>query len=226
MAEFDRYTNDYDAMLEESLAPLGGFNDYYLHRKVSLVEIAVKKAGIRSVLDFGCGLGGTTLMLKKAFPDARVVGVDVSRESIEQASLRHSGIEFGCIADDVFIAPYLGTFDLIYIANVFHHVPLSERTIVMNTLRNMLAPNGKIFFFEHNPYNPMTKWIVSRCKFDRDALLLTAKESRYLLEKAGFKVDRTIYLLFFPHVLRALAKIELFITWLPLGAQYCVTASL
>ena len=90
MAEFDRYANDYKAMLDKSLAPLGGFNDYYLHRKVELVEKSVQKARIRSVLDFGCGLGGTTLMLQKAFANARVVGVDTSERSVEQASRQSS----------------------------------------------------------------------------------------------------------------------------------------
>jgi SAM-dependent methyltransferase len=225
MAEFDRYTDDYNVMLDESLAPLGGFDDYYLHRKVALLENSVQKADVRSVLDFGCGLGGTTLMLQKAFTDARVVGVDISEKSIEQAKLHSPGIEFGCISDDVFMASCSGTFDLVYVANVFHHVPLIERTIVMSTMKSMLAPNGKVFFFEHNPYNPITKWVVSRCEFDRDAILLTPRESRSLFERSGFNVDRTMYLLFFPHLLRFLSKIESSLKWLPLGAQYCVAAS-
>ena len=226
MAEFDRYTNDYDDMLDKSLAPLGGFNDYYLYRKVALLEKSVHKADVRSVLDFGCGLGGTTLMLQKSFPDAHVVGADISEKSIEQARLLGPGIEFGCISDDVFLASCSGTFDLVYVANVFHHVPLIERNFVMSTLKNMLAPNGKVFFFEHNPYNPITKWVVSRCEFDRDEILLTPHESRSLFEASGFNVDSTMYLLFFPHILRFLSKIESSLKWLPFGAQYCVSASL
>jgi SAM-dependent methyltransferase len=227
MAEFDRYANDYKVMLDDSLAPLGGFNDYYLHRKVLLLEKSVKNnGGIQSVLDFGCGLGGTTLMLQKAFADARVVGVDISSNSIEQARLQSPGIEFGCIADDAFMASCWGTFDLVYVANVFHHVPLIERSIVMSTLKKMLAPNGRVFFFEHNPYNPITKWVVARCEFDRDAILLTPHEARSLFEESGFTVDRTMHFLFFPHMLRFLSKIESSLKWLPLGAQYCVAASL
>ena len=226
MADFDRYTNDYTSIIDESLAPLGGFSDYYLQSKVALAKVALKRADIRTVLDFGCGLGGTTLMLKQAFPDARVVGVDVSKKSIEQAALNNQEIEFRCIVDDALITPHFGTFDLVYVANVFHHVPLGQRAVVMMQLRNMLAQNGKVLFFEHNPYNPLTKWIVSRCKFDRDAILLTPGESHDLFEQAGLRVERTTYLLFFPHMLRALAKIESLIRWLPIGAQYCVTASL
>ena len=226
MAEFDRYACDYKTMLNESLAPLGGFNYYYLHRKVDLVEKLVQKTSIRSVLDFGCGLGGTTLMLQKAFGDARVVGVDISVKSIEQATRQSPGIEFGCTADDVFMASCSGSFDLVYVANVFHHVPLIDRTMVMSVLKKTLGPKGKVFFFEHNPYNPITKWAVSRCVFDKDAILLTPRVSRRLFLGSCFNVDETMYLLFFPHMLRGLSKIERSLRWLPLGAQYCVIASL
>jgi hypothetical protein len=96
----------------------------------------------------------------------------------------------------------------------------------MNMLKNMLAPNGKVFFFEHNPYNPITRWVVSRCEFDRDAILITPRDSRNLFETSGFNVDSTKYILFFPHMLRFLSKVESSLKWLPFGAQYCVSASL
>ncbi|MBV5327764.1 MAG: class I SAM-dependent methyltransferase [Chlorobium sp.] len=225
MAEFDRYANDYSGLLDESLALVGGFSDYYSRQKVALLEGVVKEIKTRSVMDFGCGIGGTTLMLSRAFPSARVVGVDISEVSIEEARRKNDKIEFGCISDEVFMGT-VGSFDLIYVANVFHHIPLSERTRVVGTLKSLLSPGGKIFVFEHNPYNPVTKWIVSRCEFDRDANLLSPRESRQLFVASGFRVARPMYLLFFPHTLKFLSKLDMALKWLPIGAQYCVTASL
>ena len=226
MAEFDRYTNDYDAMLEASLAPLGGFNDYYLLQKVTHVEMSVQKTEVRAVLDFGCGLGGTTHMLKNRFNSARVVGIDISENSIKQAKLKYPDVEFGNLGDDSFMDKYAGQFDIIYVANVFHHIPLLERESAILMLKSLLTAKGKIFFFEHNPYNPVTKWVVSRCAFDMDAILLKPRDARSLFINAEFQIDKTVYLLFFPHMLRRLSKFEPFLKWLPLGAQYCVTASL
>ena len=34
---------------------------------------------------------------------------------------------------------------------------------------------------KHNPLNPLTRLVVSRCEFDRDAVLLTAKAAKRLL---------------------------------------------
>jgi len=225
MSEFDRYTNDYQAMLNESLSLLGGFNDYYLLQKVNLLKKTTDQTSTQSILDFGCGLGGTTLMLKNAFPESRVVGMDISELSVDKARQHGPNLEFGCISDKAFMASCEGVFDIIYVANVFHHVPTEKRVVVMDTLRSMLANNGKVFFFEHNPYNPITRWVVSRCKFDKNAILLFPKESRLLFEQAGFKVKKTKYLLFFPYMFRHFSKLESLFGWLPLGAQYCVTAT-
>lgn len=226
MAEFDRYVRDYQAMLNESLAPLGGFNEYYSRQKIALLGKSIQKNIIRSVLDFGCGLGNTTQMLQETFKNAHVVGADISEVSIKQARLLNPNIKFGYLADETFMATCIGAFDLIYVANVFHHVPPAERTDVMTILKNMLSPQGKVFFFEHNPYNPITKWVVSRCEFDKDAILLSPRESKQLFKTSGFQVSNPMFFLFFPHVLRDLSKVEAMLKWLPLGAQYCVAASL
>ena len=51
MSEFDRYTNDYQAMLNESLSLLGGFNDYYLLQKVNLLKKTTDQTSTQSILD-------------------------------------------------------------------------------------------------------------------------------------------------------------------------------
>ena len=48
----------------------------------------------RAVLDIGCGPGNSTSVLKKTFPEARVVGIDSSPEMIEKAKASCADIEF------------------------------------------------------------------------------------------------------------------------------------
>ncbi len=226
MVQFDQYADDYKTLLDNSLSLVGGFNEYYFFRKVDIVKKMIGAHKINLVLDFGCGLGDTSIMLSKAFPDARIIGVDISGVSIAYARNKNKNIDFYLLNDKDFIAEYAGYFDLIYVANVFHHIPCNERKQVAAILKTMLVCNGKILLFEHNPYNPVTKWVVSRCEFDQDAILLLSRDSRMLLEYSGFQVERTVYFLFFPYMFRILSKIEAFLSWLPFGAQYCVVASL
>jgi hypothetical protein len=62
--------------------------------------------------------------------------------------------------------------------------------------------------------------VMSRCAFDRDAIMLTPPGSRSLLRGSGFEILRTDFRFIFPRALRALRKVEDFVYRLPLGTQY------
>ena len=223
MNEFDKHAGSYAEMLDRSLAPIGGFDEYYTRRKVRWVAAAVAGARVGAVLDFGCGIGSTIGLLREAFPAVRLAGTDVSASSIAEAARRHPGERFH-VLDDEFVREHAGAYDVVYIANVFHHVPPASRVEVMGKVAALLAPGGRLFFFEHNPLNPLTRWVVSRCEFDEDAILLPARESRALVRAAGLERARLGYLLFFPPALARLAGLERSLRWLPMGAQYCLEA--
>ena len=78
--------------------------------------------------------------------------------------------------------------------------------------------------WEHNPYNPVTRYIVATCPFDENAVLITATELAKCERKAGFRHITTRYCGFFPGPLAALRRLETAISWLPLGAQYYTLA--
>jgi len=111
-------------------------------------------------------------------------------------------------------------FECAVLSCVLHHVPLAERAELMQTVRQKLAPGGRLFIFEHNPLNPVTRRAVATCPFDHDAILLWPGESKRLMKTAGFAAVSVEYITFFPHALAALRPLEPSLSWLPLGAQY------
>jgi ubiquinone/menaquinone biosynthesis C-methylase UbiE len=117
-----------------------------------------------------------------------------------------------------------GTFDVVTISAVLHHVPVAERAVVYAELGRVLKPGGRIYVFEHNPRNPLVRYVVARTPIDENAILLDSREVQEgLLGTARYELE-TDYLMFMPPGLSFLSPIDRALAWLPLGAQYAVAA--
>ncbi len=115
-----------------------------------------------------------------------------------------------------------GEFDLAYCNGVFHHIAPGQRLEALALIHGALCAGGLFSFWENNPWSPATRYVMSRCAFDRDAILLSPPEARALLRRGGFQILRTDFRFIFPRVLRAFRPIEDALYRLPLGAQYQV----
>lgn len=217
--DFDDYSEDYDELLRESTKLYAEDSEYFARYKVDLIRHAARRPVTR-VLEYGCGTGRNIGYLQGAFPNARIVGTDVSAASLQIAAANNPDAQFEVENECL----ELGAFDLIFVASVFHHIPPVERAAVMATLARRLAPGGSIDIFEHNPFNPVTRRIVSTCPFDADAILLKPAELRSLFRHAGLHLQRQTYCLFVPPRLSWFLPLEKFLGWLPLGGQYWVSA--
>ena len=93
---------------------------------------------------------------------------------------------------------------------------------MLKDLRNHLRPDGRLFMFEHNPWNPITVKTIKDCPFDIDAVLLSPAYSKSVYQKAGFSGTSLRFTLFFPSFASFLRPLEPMLSWLPLGAQYYI----
>src|SRR5262245_44355393 len=80
--------------------------------------------------------------------------------------------------------------DLVYCNGVFHHIPVGRRAAVIDYIYRSLRPGGLFSLWENNPWNPGTRYVMSRIPFDRDAIMLTAPETRRLLVAGRFEILR------------------------------------
>jgi hypothetical protein len=85
-----------------------------------------------------------------------------------------------------------------------------------------LRPGAIFAFWENNPWNPGTRYVMRRVPFDRDAVTLSPPEARRWLRSAGFEILRTDFLFIFPRPLRWLRRLEPILSRAPLGGQYQV----
>jgi len=219
---FDEYAKGYEAALSNALAPSGEGREYFAEGRVRWLKHCLSAEGQKpeSILDFGCGDGSTTPLLQRELAGESCVGVDVSPKSLEVAREHFATdqIQYRLI-EDLKGDPQ---FDLAYCNGVFHHIPLTARVDAARLIHKALNPGGLFSFWENNAWNPATRYVVSRCPFDKDAILLSPLEARSLLRKAGFEILRTDFRFIFPRALSGLRRIEDVVYKLPLGAQFQV----
>jgi SAM-dependent methyltransferase len=218
--EFDEFAQTYVKVTSQNTSFFDADYRYFGHYRTNIVK---KFAGtnVEAILDFGCGVGLGIPPLREAFPNSRIVGCDPSQESLALARTREPNCEF---VESSAISP-LPQFDIIVAISVFHHIVPSDRPGALHYCYERLKRGGRLFVFEHNPFNPVTRHLVSRCPVDRDAILLKPSETAARLQQAGFDVTTTEYCLFFPKALAFLRPIEKSLGWLPLGGQYFVVGA-
>ncbi len=222
---FDPYARDYRSVHTQNIKISGVDSYYFAEHKVKYIAKYETDQNIE-ILDFGCGDGAVDLYINKYFPAAKIEGVDISRESVEIATSHNIPNTNYSVFNGLELDFPHGTFDVVILASVLHHVDKSKHIAVLTEIRRVLKPGGRLYIFEHNPYNPVTKHIVRTCIFDKDACLLTPSYAGKILKQSNFEMTRKSFVLFFPRnkYFKFLLPLEKWLVKIPLGAQYFTRA--
>ena len=84
----------------------------------------------------------------------------------------------------------------------------------------VVKPSGLVIIAEHNPWNPLTQYVVRNSPLDENAKLLSHRESRKLLSSHGLGDVRTDFILLTPFEWKWAAWLERLFSKAPFGAQY------
>lgn len=229
MSEFDKFARDYESILSESISAYGFSPSYFDEYKIREVCRFVKSEGLKNkqikFLNFGCGTGRSEKLIRKYFKKSIIFSIDVSEKSIEIARENNRELDNVVFKSfDGYQIPFEDRFDIIFAANVFHHITHEEHPVVLKRIYQNLNENGFLFIFEHNPFNPITLKIVRSCEFDKDAKLLNPFYTNRILSQSGFEWRRIRFIHFFPKIFWFLFPVEKYLRKIPFGAQYYFVA--
>jgi SAM-dependent methyltransferase len=215
--DFNRFANNYSSVLDQSTSISGETSEYFVNYKANYLETVLGR-GPWKILDYGCGTGTLSLAMATRLTGCVIHGFDLSDASIRQidAKLNASGIFTTDLKD------LDADYDLIVASNVLHHVEPPDRERVFREIAGRLAPGGRFLIFEHNPLNPLTRWVVKHCPFDDGVQLLTPGEISGYFHKVGLRKVSRDYIVFFPRALASLRSFERALDWLPAGAQFAM----
>lgn len=225
--EFDRYSPSYEDLLKDPFRDrfTGGESAFFHERKRDLIRnyfrAAKRTTQEMRYLDVGCGKGELISLLRDDFQQTE--GCDPSPGMLSAVK----GIKTSVQQEHGKLPFAKEEFDFVTAVCVFHHVPVPERPALMREICRVLKPGGVLAVIEHNPYNPVTRGIVSRTPVDADAVLLKPGEVTGLMSRASFTPESPRYFLYFPGAVyrRGAHVLEELLRFLPLGGQYAVFAT-
>ena len=119
-------------------------------RGALLQQLAPKEG--ESILDVGCGTGSFAIMLKRAAPGARVVGLDPDPVvlAIAAAKARTAGVQIEWRQDYANQAADLGvSFDKAVSSLVFHQVPLAGKRAGIAAMFQAVRRGGEVHIADY-----------------------------------------------------------------------------
>lgn len=131
--------------------------------KRRLVEQAKIRKGHR-VLDVGCGTATLAIMMKRAHPDAEVVGLDGDKKilDIAKSKIAKEGLGIPLHLGMAFKLPYKNnSFDTAVSSLVFHHLTKENKIRTFAEIFRVLKPGGELHVADFGKPNSPVMYLIS-----------------------------------------------------------------
>lgn len=130
-------------------------------REGTFKPVLLRQAGIQEgqrILDLGCGTGTLAILIKRAHPKVKVVGLDADPEvlNIARTKLEAARIEAQLDQGLASALPYAsGSFDRILSSLFFHHLSTEVKQQAVHEAFRVLRPGGELHIADWGkPTNP------------------------------------------------------------------------
>ena len=146
----------YDPITQYVLAPNESWNREAVIKAV--------RGNPHKILDLGCGTGSTTIMLKQAFKDAEVIGIDLSPQMLVMAEYkaRQAGLNIQWLHQIAEATDFAdGEFDVVTASLLFHETPPHIAKAILQESYRLLAPGGQVIILDgHQKTLRKTPWLT------------------------------------------------------------------
>lgn len=143
LTEQETFWNDWNSRFRKHTI------DEFMARQLAIAVDWIQRARLKNpnVLEVGCGTGWLSGALAERC-GAKVTGVDLSHEAVEQARKTFPHLEFH--SGDVLSLPLQGPYDVVVSADVLAHIP--DQPAVIGLIASQLRPGGLFILMTQNPF--------------------------------------------------------------------------
>lgn len=175
----DLYDESQSVEFYEDRYEQGYMEEWSIEKKQKIFEV-IKELDLPEkgeALDFGCGNGVLTEIIRQALPSWKVYGTDISKNAIDNARIRY----FNCIFFEANSPDFINKkFDFVFTNHVFEHVfNLSE---VFNLMNEYLKPKSSMLHFL--PCGNEGSYEHNICLLRKDGINLEL-DNRFFFEDEG-----------------------------------------
>lgn len=160
-----------------------------------LIDFAMDK---KSVFDIGCGSGQFCALIAKYTNVEKIMGIEINTRLVNNANevneefRRNKTIKFE-VFDGKVIPDEIKEFDLVYMIDVFHHIPPAQQVAFMEQLQQKMKPGAVLIFKDIDAGSPLVVCnkmhdIVFAGEIGKEISFSKAKD---LLTKSGFKITNS-----------------------------------
>jgi len=135
---------------ESTFRKLHGFiysNDRIEYAWQSLIKV-FELSTTKRVLEIGCGIGEISFRLATNFKKIEFVGFDISEKSVSIANTLFPSSNLSFVRADTITQIAFENkdkFDIIFMMDVFEHIPVEQRDGLLNFIKNNITANGFVF---------------------------------------------------------------------------------
>lgn len=137
----------------------------WVMREETFKRKLIQQANIQpkmKVLDLGCGTGTLTLMLKRAYPESTITGLDGDPQVLDIARDKSRGTDIQWDEGLASSLPYSDSvFDRVVTSLVIHHLVTDDKRRSFKEIYRVLKPNGELHILDFGaPHSSLTRFMT------------------------------------------------------------------
>lgn len=120
------------------------YSKFKKERTLPAIDLAnsINSENVRTALDVGCGIGNSTAVLKRRFPNAKIIGADNSDDMLAAARKNDPEIEFIKLDAEKDIVNISDRYDVVFSNACIQWIP--DHRLLIKRLMGLLNENGTL----------------------------------------------------------------------------------